>query len=301
MAYDIGLRAYLRNKRQAARNFLIWLRDDFTRMPGFAAFSWRRHLVNRRFFTLNRTADALDAALTFEPDIPRDISKTVWIYWAQGEANAPHIVRRCIESWRTRNPGWEIVVLDSEKIGAYAHLSDVPSFLPHRLYADTLRLRLLDDHGGIWADATCYCHRPLDEWLPLAASRGFFAFSEPGPDRSIDNWFIAAEKGGALIGAWRRQFDSYIAHRTATPVPYFIAMYAFDFAVRRDAELAELWRKTPRIPAGQTFLLFAALRGVIPLDAAAKAIGNGLPVSKLSWKFEFEEEAIARIFARLPR
>lgn len=300
MVYNIGLRDYLRNKRNAARNFLIWLRDDFTRMPGFASFSWRRHLVNRRFFSLSRSAGAFDAASTFEPDIPRDIPKTVWIYWAQGEANAPHIVRRCIESWRTRNPGWEIVVLDSEKIGAYARMSDVPSFLPQRLYADTLRLRLLADCGGVWADATCYCHRPLDEWLPLAASRGFFAFTGPGPDRSIDNWFIAAEKGGALIGAWRKHFDRYMAHRKSAPVPYFIVMYAFDFVVRRNADLAELWRKTPHIPAAQTFLLFAALRGVIPLEAAAKAVRNGLPVSKLSWKFKLDEEAISRIFARLP-
>ena len=300
MTSSPGLRASIRNLRGTLRDIFLWLRDDFSRAPGFAAFSWSRHLANRRFLMRRRKAGAPDEAASCEGDYPRDIPKTVWIYWAQGETNAPDIVKRCIESWRRRNPGWEIVVLDSEKIGAFVRMSDVPSFLPHRLFADTLRLRLLADHGGVWADATCYCHRPLDEWLPLAAARGFFAFSEPGPDRSIDNWFIAAEKGGALIGAWRERFDRYIARRASTPVPYFIAMYAFDWVARRDAELADLWRKTPRIPAGPTFLLFWALRGVIPVDAALKAVEGGLPVSKLSWKSDLDMNVFSGLIDRVP-
>lgn len=292
-----GLRERFRNLRKAARDVSIWLRDDVTRMPGFALFAWSRHLVNRRFFTESRRSGAFAAATTFKPAIPRDIPKNLWIYWAQGEASAPPIVRRCIDSWRRHNPDWQIVVLDSTKVGALVDMSDVPSFLPQRVFADTLRLRLLADRGGVWADATCFCHRPLDEWLPLAASSGFFAFSEPGPDRSIDSWFIAAEKGGALIGAWREQFDLYVAHRQSTPIPYFIAMYAFDWILRNDRALEEIWRQSPRVPAAPTFLLFAALRGVIMSDDAQKAIDSGLPVSKLSWKFEIEEEKLARIFA----
>ena len=295
-----GLRERLHHLRKTLRDVLLWLRDDVTRAPGFAAFSWRRHLINRRFFTAGRKTGAFEAASTFEPAIFRDIPKTVWIYWGQGEADAPPIVRRCIESWRRCNPGWEIVVLDSAKVGALVDMSDVASFLPQRVVADTLRLRLLADRGGVWADATCFCHRPLDEWAPLFASRGFFAFSEPGPDRSIDNWFIIAERNGALISAWRKCFDAYVGARRSTPVPYFIAMYAFDWILRCDAALAELWRKTPRIPAAPTFLLLAALRGVMPIDGAAKAVASGLPVSKLSWKFDLDDAALERLLSRLP-
>lgn len=294
-----GLRVRFRSLRKASRDVFVWLRDDVTRMPGFALFSWRRHIINRKDFARSRKSGALEAAAACGPALPRDIQRTVWIYWAQGEASAPSIVRRCIQSWRDRNPGWEIVVLDSTRACGLVDMSDVPSFMPQRLFADTLRLRLLADRGGVWADATSYCHRALDEWAPLFAARGFFAFSEPGRDRSIDSWFIIAEKGGALIAAWRNSFDVYIRARRSTPVPYFIVMYAFDWVVRRDAALADLWRTTPRLPAAPAFLLIAALRGVIPIGEAAKAVASGLPVSKLTWKITFDDAAVERCLSQL--
>jgi mannosyltransferase OCH1-like enzyme len=41
------------------------------------------------------------------------------------------------------------------------------------------RLCLLRTHGGVWVDATVFCRRPLDEWLPEHAASGFFAFANP--------------------------------------------------------------------------------------------------------------------------
>ena len=35
-----------------------------------------------------------------------------------------------------------------------------------------IRLELLAEHGGVWADATMLCLRPLDSWIAHALPEG---------------------------------------------------------------------------------------------------------------------------------
>ena len=60
---------------------------------------------------------------------------------------------------------------------------------------------MLRQHGGVWADATSFCLRPLDDWLNAAYAAGFFAFRNPAKDRMMANWFIASEPDNALFVA----------------------------------------------------------------------------------------------------
>lgn len=145
------------------------------------------------------------------------IAKTIWIYWHQGEANAPELVKRCIASWRNRNPGWSVKVLDAASVGQYCDLGDVVDLgradIPVQMIADLVRLHLLDRHGGVWADATLYCATPLDEWIHEAARPGFFAFARPGRDRMLSVWFLASTPGNALIKGWARRFTAVFSDR----------------------------------------------------------------------------------------
>ena len=50
------------------------------------------------------------------------------------------------------------------------------SLIPPAAESDLLRLYLLNKYGGVWVDSTNLCRRPLNDWLPSAASQGFFAF-----------------------------------------------------------------------------------------------------------------------------
>src|ERR1022692_2049355 len=96
------------------------------------------------------------------------LPKIIWILWLQGIDNAPYVVRRCYESWVERNPGWRVVFLDGQLLAKFASLDYVfGDFggLSIQHAADMLRLDLLANHGGVWVDATCFCVRPLDEWL----------------------------------------------------------------------------------------------------------------------------------------
>ena len=156
--------------------------------------------------------------------------------------------------------------------------------LPQRFHADVLRLQLLSEHGGVWADATILCHRPLDAWLPLMAAQGFFTFTDPGPDRLVSSWFIASQARGPIVRAWRDAYVAESAKVSVKPRTYFVVMYAFEWALRRDPSLAEAWRRGARLPAPPCFVLGEALAGREDRAAAVALIRKGLPMSKLSWK-----------------
>eukprot|EP00756_Hemistasia_phaeocysticola_P003576 Hpha_TRINITY_DN12318_c0_g1::TRINITY_DN12318_c0_g1_i3::g.155963::m.155963 len=79
-------------------------------------------------------------------DIPR---RVIWGYWAQGEAEMPALQRLCVETWRRRNPGWDVRVLCRRTVWDYLGESDLPNrwreVRSHQLASDAVRLAL--PHG----------------------------------------------------------------------------------------------------------------------------------------------------------
>ena len=148
-----------------------------------------------------------------ESSIPgTGVPKTIWFTWFQGLDAAPELVRRCHDSWHTRNPDWRIVTLDEGTLGDVASLDYSHGKLAGQLQnhrANVLRLELLSRYGGVWADATTFCARPLDDWLPEYLASGFFAFRRPGPDRLLSTWFLAAEPDNHLVVEWFRRMSEY--------------------------------------------------------------------------------------------
>jgi hypothetical protein len=127
------------------------------------------------------------------------VPKTVWMYWDRGLHCAPEVVKLSHLSWELHNPDWEVRFLDDATIARYLDvksilkLSSVDLTPAHK--SDFIRTFLLALYGGVWADSTTFCWRPLSAWLLEDASRsGFFVFRQPetNRDRQIANWFIAS-------------------------------------------------------------------------------------------------------------
>lgn len=139
--------------------------------------------------------------------------KRIWMFWHQGFSSAPPLVEACVSSWRETNPGWEICLLDKSSAEPYLRRADIPwnwlTRLPYEKRANILRMRLLTEEGGIWADATAYCLRPLEEWIPRFMDAGFFCFRDPGPDRLVANWFLASVPGNRLARLWRDAHEAF--------------------------------------------------------------------------------------------
>ncbi len=251
------------------------------------------------------------------------LPRTIWFVWLQGREDAPEIVRRCHASWVARNPGWDVRFLDERSLSAVTAIdyraTELGSQLPnHR--ANVLRLELLARHGGVWADATTFCTRPLEEWLLPRMASGFFAFANPTRTRLLATWLLAAEPGNPLVERlldvvfdyWgRRTFRDYprlepwFARRLGSTAwgrglwfglllrdvlrmrPYFALPYAFERLVRDDEVVRRIWEATPKLAAdGAHGPKRAGLLSPLTPELRAEMDARAVPVYKLSWKLD---------------
>lgn len=92
----------------------------------------------------------------------------IFIFWWQGEKNAPEIVQSCINSVK-RHAGKHIVkVIDKNNYIDYVNIPDyiIKNFNEGKIsithFSDILRFNLLYVYGGIWMDATVYLTKDFD-------------------------------------------------------------------------------------------------------------------------------------------
>lgn len=245
----------------------------------------------------------------FADSAPRRIPRKLWIYWDSGEENAPELVRHCIASWRRHNPGWDIRVLSAETAAQAVDLAFNPSEVPIQSYADLLRLRLLKRHGGVWADATTFCLAPLDNWLPITAQRGFFAFTWtktdawftwPGMRRSMTNWFLASEPNGCFISLWEKACFAYWEGRTK-PHNYYWPHVMIDYLYLTNRSFRRAFDDIPRISSYGPHLVHDAVTHNMNTEEVAALLQSGaLPVQKLRWNWSEERVLAAKELLGIP-
>jgi hypothetical protein len=179
------------------------------------------------------------------------MNKAIWIYWAQGWDAAPELIKQCKRSWEYYNTGWNIHFLDDSNLTDYF---DIDSWIPNlqqkdiglSAKSDIIRINLLRKYGGVWADATLWCHKPLDDWLQEYMLNDFFTFSNPTDDRAIGPWFIAADKSGYMIDAYYEIVKKYwIEHDCAHN--YFWTHGLFNNLYETDMTFKALWDDVPKI------------------------------------------------------
>ncbi len=216
------------------------------------------------------------------------MQKTIWCCWFQGLATAPELVRKCVQSWRDFNPGWEVRCLDADTIARYvdlgAHVELAHQTITAASLSDILRVILLHEYGGVWVDATCLCNAPLDGWLGQAAQTGFFAFARPAADRELASWFLAAQPGNALLAKWAARALAYWQGREATK-DYFWLHHQFAELIEIDPEAHAQWTATPQISADGPHSVQAA--GLYDDYALARHhVDWSAPVFKLTHRLE---------------
>jgi len=183
-------------------------------------------------------------------------SKTIWILWLQGWENAPWLQKQVAESWEINNPGWKVVRLCRNTLPTY--VNDVPyiyntnkQFSPQAL-ADIIRLSLLKNHGGVWADSTMLCMQPLNGWVHKAIlPSGFWMYAGRGAGMDPVNgptiWFIVSVKDSYLIRKWKESCDTYWNQYNNNTNNYFLIDTLFKDLYNTDPEFQYQWNIIPRI------------------------------------------------------
>ncbi len=247
----------------------------------------------------------------------------IWIYWEQGWENAPTPVIECAKSWEVQNPEAQIFYLSAQNIDDYIELppelKNIAQKLRVQTKTDIYRLALIHQNGGIWVDATLFCAKPLRDWLRLSAETPVALFHNPGADRLVSSWFIAALPQNELIKYWLDELTEFLLslRNPASPkglrkvilkllrkawsknirltlnwwsavpknilslTPYFIVHYCYNRLFITNAHFASLAKSTQALPAEPAHLLQMHLRKA-QRPAPQEILQS--PVHKMNWR-----------------
>lgn len=182
-------------------------------------------------------------------------SKTVWLFWAQGWENAPWLQKQVAESWEINNPGWKIMKLCMNNLPTYVndapYIYDTNKQISKQALSDIVRLSLLKNHGGIWADSSMLCMQPLNGWVHKAiTASGFWMYAGHGagmePMNGPASWFIVSVKDSYLIRKWKEACDVYWNQNNSTN-NYNWMDALFKNLYNTDNEFKYQWDIIPRI------------------------------------------------------
>lgn len=260
----------------------------------------------------------------------KEFPKIIWFLWLQGIENAPYVVRKCETSWRVHNPGWKFIVLDEKNIGDYFDVNRVIKknckYITPQAMSDIVRINLLNNFGGVWADATCFCNKPLDDWLENYMDMGFFAFDTPGDDRAISSWFLSSRPESKItsrfceevnrywlknyfsnqnnrIGRFfynhvhkrirRSKYESmqfwllFTVMKTFKVYPYFWFHYLFGLLIGKDKLFRQEWNSMKKYSADIPHVLQKnGLFKPLSKQARIEIDNKQAPLYKLTWKYD---------------
>ena len=183
------------------------------------------------------------------------MDKNIFLLWLQGWGNAPWLQKQVLKSWQINNPNWNIILLDfnnlSEYINDINYIYDSLKEISPQAKSDIIRLSLLKNYGGVWADSTLLCMQPLDHWaFEAVKASGIWMYHGHGANLSSDigpaSWFILSEKNGYLISKWKESCDNYWRKNNKAN-DYFWMDGLFRNLIESKKQFRNKWNRTPFI------------------------------------------------------
>lgn len=185
----------------------------------------------------------------------------IWFCWLQGMAQAPEMVKVCLESQK-RMFGDKVIVLDNKNYKDWISLPDYveekyrKGYIPGALFSDMMRLELLIQYGGTWIDSTVLAdptglNNSNNKWRPsideIKNSELFiFRYFRQGKIVGMSNWFIHSKPNNPLLQDIRDMLYAYWQKYNCT-VEYYIFHLLFAEAAKRYPEMIV------QMPKGNSF------------------------------------------------
>lgn len=181
---------------------------------------------------------------------PLPMPKVVWLLWWQGWDTAPRLVQGVAQTWRHHNPSWTVVLLDAASLPTVLPGFTPPAGAQLAAVSDLIRLELLASWGGVWADATLACLRPLDDYVGALSvgdgSPGVWMYHGRDGGRGPASWFIIARPAAPLISRWLQAAWRHWDERDGTTpgsYNYFWMDAALAHLLRTDEFLRQEWAR----------------------------------------------------------
>lgn len=251
------------------------------------------------------------------------IPQKVFMYWETGWDTAPRIAQICAESWHIHNPEFKIHLLDRRAVDSRVDLArylpaEVLNGLSVQKRANLIRLALILEEGGFWADATLYCGAPLREWVTTTPPARLIALrTNQGQNRFVRNYFLGCSPGNYFVKAWLLSYSKFL-NSSAKPMskqaqkrwekkfrwlvgtklgtvfwtlgivsrrigyPYLIAHYIANRLILTNVRAAFEYLQMPDIRSGEALRYAKRSSGFEDLRVAFET--GSAPVWKLSWR-----------------
>jgi hypothetical protein len=181
------------------------------------------------------------------------LEKNIFILWLQGWENAMWLNKQVAESWEINNPEWKIHYIDFNNLKDYVsdidYIYDTNKNISPQAKSDIIRLSLLKNYGGVWADATMLCMQPLEHWVNEAIiPSDFWMYHGHGAGMNKEtgpaSWFIISKKDSYIINKWKESCDNYWKNNNSAHA-YFWMDILFKNLFNNDDKFKELWSKVP--------------------------------------------------------
>ncbi len=92
---------------------------------------------------------------------PTTVPKIIWMFWHDGFDQATPLTQICIKSWERHNPNWSVRLITQKNLTDYIDPALCKDLLAMNItvqnQANIVRLLRIARHGGVWADADCFC------------------------------------------------------------------------------------------------------------------------------------------------
>jgi hypothetical protein len=183
------------------------------------------------------------------------VPKRIWLLWLQGWENAYWLNKQVAESWEIHNPDWKVEYVTLENLSTFVtdidYIYDKNKYISPQAISDIIRLSLLKNHGGVWADATMLCLQSLHTWVDTAVSpSGIWMYRGFGGGMDINigpaSWFIVSLPNGYIISKWKEKCDIFWNANNYTE-NYSWMDTLFREAFETDDIFRETWLKSPAI------------------------------------------------------
>ena len=228
-----------------------------------------------------------------------DEEKIIWVCWLQGEEKAPEVVKICLNSIRKNCRDYKIIVLTNENIKDYADIPDyiyekkARNLISNTHFSDILRLSLLQQHGGIWIDATVLLTAPLPEKLMAAPVFALHCRNIYGSN----NWLLKSKPAHPLICGIRNLLLEYWKHENRL-INYFVYHILFDLMVEENKAMRDEWDKVPVLYDGDCYDLEQNFLN--PFDKGLyDKICKKTTIHKLSYKYKKDKPLTGTFLEKL--
>lgn len=180
----------------------------------------------------------------------KPLNKTIWIFWFQGwDQDTPWLINQVAKSWTTQNPGWNVIFLSKSNVLDYLEDPDSLFFNENiciQSRSDILRIELLHKYGGVWADATLFCMKPLDTWVHTTIQpTGVFLYRS-NDEKYMLPFFIVSTKESYIITQMKKYMNMYWRQHT-NKYDYFWINYVFKYLCLTNLKFNDCWNYTQYI------------------------------------------------------